>query len=134
MAVKINHAGNLFMRRLIVAGKVVRDQRDDWSEHKPSTQDENAFIEKHGYAEYSRWHLGIDDNEPAGTKAHYKFPCGDFKNVHRCGVITAESRAGQYKYLDVESAAHRLHELIDARAPRKAPSSAARSSTRSSSR
>jgi hypothetical protein len=30
---------------------------------------------------------------------------GDFENVHRCGILAAQSRAGQDKYLDVENAA-----------------------------
>ena len=97
MTVKLNQTGYLFLRGMAIAGRVVRDDRDDWSEHQPSTQHENAFIEKHGVGEYSAWHLGIDDSEPAGTKGHYKFPCGDFTKVHRCAVIAAESRAGQYR-------------------------------------
>jgi hypothetical protein len=47
-------------------------------------------------------------------KARYEFPYGDFDKVHRCGVLTAESRAGQYKHFDVERAAHHLHVMIDA--------------------
>jgi hypothetical protein len=39
----------------------------------------------------------------------------DFKSVHRCGVLTAESRAGQYKYPDIERAAAHLHGMIDRR-------------------
>jgi hypothetical protein len=62
------------------------------------------------------WYLGINDARPKDTKGHYEFPYGDFKKVHRCGVITAESRAGQYKHFDIEKAAHHLHEMIDARA------------------
>ena len=27
-------------------------------------------------AEYGKWHLGIDDEKSARTKAHYKFPYG----------------------------------------------------------
>jgi hypothetical protein len=34
--------------------------------------------------------------------------------VNRCGVIAAETRAGQYKYNDIEQAAARMHEMIDA--------------------
>jgi len=34
--------------------------------------------------------------------------------VHRCGVLAAESRAGQYKYDDIEHAAAHLHGMIDA--------------------
>jgi hypothetical protein len=49
-----------------------------------------------------------------GYEGKYEFPHGDFKNVHRCGVLTAESRAGQYKHYDIENAAH-LHGMIDGR-------------------
>jgi hypothetical protein len=73
----------------------------------------DGFIEKHGFAEYGRWHLGIDDESQPETKQHYKFPHGDFENVHRCGVLAAESRAGQRKYLDVEQAAAHLHGMLD---------------------
>jgi hypothetical protein len=38
---------------------VVIDQRDDWSEHQPSTKAENEFIEAHGWEEYANWHLGL---------------------------------------------------------------------------
>jgi len=34
-------------------------------------------------------------------------------NVHRCGVLSAESRAGQYKHFDIEKAAAHLHGMID---------------------
>jgi hypothetical protein len=59
--------------------------------------------------------LGINDEKPAETKGHYEFPYGDFESVHRCGVLTAESRAGQYKHVDIENAAAHLHGMIDAR-------------------
>ncbi len=40
-----------FAPELIKKGKVVLDQRDDWSEHQPSTRQENEFIETHGWDE-----------------------------------------------------------------------------------
>jgi hypothetical protein len=43
-----------------------------------------------------------------------KFPYSDFSKVNRCGVIAAETRAGQYKYNDIEQAAASMHEMIDA--------------------
>ena len=55
----------------------------------PSTQKENEFIHQHGFAEYEKWHLGIDEAEPADTKARYKFPYGHFKDLHRCGILSA---------------------------------------------
>jgi hypothetical protein len=69
------------------------------------------------FSGFAKWHLGIDDEHDEQTKQRYKFPYGDFKKVHRCAVISAESRAGQYKHFDIEKAAARLHELIDAARP-----------------
>ncbi len=114
MAVKLNTKGFDHAKKLVAEGKMVYDERDDWSEHQPSAAKENAFIKDHGWSEYSRWHLGIDDEAKAETKEHYKFPYGDFEKVHRCGVLSAESRAGQYKYFDVERAAAHIHGMIEA--------------------
>jgi hypothetical protein len=114
MAVKLNRAGFDHAKELITQGRVVSDERDAWSEHRPSAQNENTFIEQHGFEEYARWHLGINDAKPEHTKGRYEFPYGDFKDVHRCGVISAESRAGQYKHFDIENAAAHLHGMIDA--------------------
>jgi hypothetical protein len=112
MAVKLNRKSFDFGKQLVKDGNYVYDERDDWSEHQPSADDENRFIEKHGFDEYALWHLGVDDDEAPDTKGHYKFPYGDFKKAHRCGLLAAESRAGQRKYLDIEEAAHTLHEMM----------------------
>jgi hypothetical protein len=114
MTVQLNRPAYTHARGLIEKGDVVLDERDDWSEHKPSAKQENEFIAAHGFAEYKKWYLGVDRAEPENTKGRYKFPYGDFENVHRCGVLSAESRAGQYKHLDIENAAHRLHSMLDA--------------------
>jgi hypothetical protein len=67
----------------------------------------------HGFTEYSKRYLWVDDEVGEGRKGPYKFPYGDFESVHRCGVLTVESRAGQYKYYDIENAAAHLHGMID---------------------
>ena len=105
MAVKLNRTSFEYAKELVTQGKVVVDERDAWSEDQPSTQEENEFIDAHGYAEYAKWHLGIDDEQDESTKKRYKFPYGGFNKVHRCAVLSAESRAGQYKHLDIERAA-----------------------------
>jgi hypothetical protein len=115
MAVKLNKTGFNYAQALINEGQFVWDERDAWSEDQPSTQEENEFIRLHGIQEYAKWHLAIDDEQDEQTKKGYKFPYGDFEKVHRCGVITAESRAGQYKHHDVELAAAHLHGMIDER-------------------
>jgi hypothetical protein len=113
MSTKLNQTGLRHARSLVRDGKVVRDERDDWSEHAPSTDDENTFIEKNGWGAYSEWHLGVDDDMDRDEKGHYGFPYGDFSKVHRCAVISLESRAGQYGHDDIRDEAKKLLELID---------------------
>jgi hypothetical protein len=113
MAVKLNARSFNHAKRLVREGQYVLDDRDAWSEHQPSTQEENKFIEKHGFGEYALWHLGVDDEEDPDTKARYKFPYGDFEKVHRCGVIAAEVRAARQQYEDIKSAAAELLEILD---------------------
>lgn len=131
MAVKLNRSGFDHAKELISEGRFVFDERDAWSEHQPSAQEENAFIERHGIEEYGKWHLGINDERSEGTKGRYEFPYGDFSRVHRCGVISAESRAGQYKHFDIENAAAHLHGMIDAGASPKRRSRTAHRGTSS---
>jgi hypothetical protein len=98
MAIKLSRRSYEHAQQLVKQGKVILDERDDWSEHQPSSAEENAFIGEHGWEEYGRWHLGVDDSHAADTKARYSFPYGDFADVHRCAVLSAESRAGQYDH------------------------------------
>jgi hypothetical protein len=113
MAVKLNKQAFEHAKNLIEQGEFVFDEKDMWSEHQPSAQDENEYLQEHGFGEYGKWFLGIDTEEDEDTKGRYKFPYGDFEKVHRCGVLAAESRAGQYKYDDIEHAAAHLHGMID---------------------
>ena len=69
---------------------------------------ENEFIRAHGFAEYAKWHLGVDERYAVNTKRRYKFPYGDFTNVHRCGLLAVKARAAEHKYHDIEDAAARL--------------------------
>ena len=117
MTTSLNKHSQEFAQDQIKQGHVVLDQRDDWSEHQPSTEAENEFIEAHGWDEYANWHLGVDDEASEHTKARYKFPYGDFERVHRCGLIAAEVRAARQKYLDIEDAAIRLREMMDQAEP-----------------
>jgi hypothetical protein len=40
----------------------------------PSAREENEFIRLHGFDEYGKWHLGIDDEENEDTKKRLSFP------------------------------------------------------------
>ena len=113
MAIELNEPALRHARALVRDGKVVRDERDDWSEAAPTADEENAFVENHGWTEYSHWHLGIDKTENGETKGAYSFPYGDFRKVHRSGVISAESRAGQHGHDGIRDALKKLLDLID---------------------
>jgi hypothetical protein len=119
MAPRLNKTGYDHARGLIAEGRLVADDRDDWSEHRPSTQQENAFIEAHGLAEFGKWHLGVDDVAGRETKGRFKYPYGDFENVHRCAVLSAESRAGQYDHEQIKAAAAHLHGMLEGATARR---------------
>ena len=113
MTVKLNHEAFIHAKQLIEKGTTTHDERDDWSEHAPTADEENTFIKKHGWDEYSKWYLGVDDKKSADTKGHYEFPYGDFTKVHRGGIISAESRAAQYKHTMIREALETLLHQID---------------------
>jgi hypothetical protein len=114
MAITLNKDALAHAEELVARGDVTRDARDDWSEHAPGTDDENRFIEEHGYDEYALWHLGVDRSASEGTKGRYSFPFGDFRGVHRCAVIALESRAAQNAHGSIARAARSLLDRIDA--------------------
>lgn len=113
MTVKLNRVAFDHAKDLISKHQVSKDERDDWSEHQPTTDEENKYLESHGWHDYSLWHLGLDDEMDKKTKGHYKFPYGDFRRLHRCGLISAESRAAQRDYDDIAKATAELHEQLD---------------------
>jgi hypothetical protein len=112
-AVKLSRRSYEYAQQLIAEGHAVLDGRDDWSEHQPSSRAANEFVAQHGWDAYARWHLGEDTSRPRHTKAHYTFPYGDFENVHRCGILAAESRAAQRGHDDVKRAAVHLHGMLE---------------------
>jgi hypothetical protein len=118
MTVRLNDGALSHAHGLLRSGDFVADERDDWSEHAPSADDGNDYIDEHGMAEYARWFLGEDTDATEGTKGRYLFPYGDFRKLHRCAVISGESRAGQYDHPSIEKALKELLEQIDKKAER----------------
>ena len=113
MSVKLNKNAVKHARSLIKAGKVVHDDRDAWSEHQKAAKDESAWVKNHGWDEFAGWHLGVDRKAADETKGRYSFPFGDYSKVHRCAVISLESRAAQHDHKDIAKAAKRLLTMID---------------------
>ena len=71
----------------------------------------------YGMTEYAKWHLGIDNRHSALSKAHYKFPFGNFDVLHRCGLLAVKERAREFHYDDIESAADQLLAELESNRP-----------------
>jgi hypothetical protein len=113
MTVKLNEKAFEHAKYLVEKGRTTKDDRDDWSEHAPTADEQNAHLDKHGWRDYALWFLGVETDMDDETKGHYKFPYGDFRRLHRCGVISAESRAAQNNHDDITKALEKLHEMLD---------------------
>jgi hypothetical protein len=111
MSVRVNQEALKHAKRLIKDGKI--DMESDWSREQPSADAENKFLDKNGWSDYSKWYLAEDTDENEDTKGRHKFPFGDFKKIHRDGVIAAKQRAAQNDYGSIEKAADELLKLID---------------------
>jgi len=98
-------------RRLIGAHQYVLDS--DWGEAQPRAEDENAYLTSHSWDEYAEWHLGLTEGATDETKARYGFVYGDFRRVHRTGLIACQYRAAEWRHKEIELAAHDLLQLLD---------------------
>jgi hypothetical protein len=109
-------------RRLIDARQYVLDS--DWGEVQPNAAAQNEFLKTHSWQEYAAWHLGLTEGAADETKARYGFGYGDFRRVHRIGLIACVYRASEWRHKDVELAAHDLLQHLDATSKHAVPSSA----------
>ena len=107
----VNAHGVAKARRLIESRQYVLES--DWGEVQPRAADENAYLERHSWDAYGEWHLGLTDGATEGTKARYAFVYGDFRRIHRSGLIACHYRAAEWRHKDVELAAHDLLQLLD---------------------
>ena len=108
---KVNRRAIAHARRLIDARQYVLDS--DWGEVQPRAADENAYLKNHSWDEFAAWHVGLTDGAEDGTKARYAFVYGDFRRVHRSGIIACHYRAAEWRHKEVELAAHNLLQYLD---------------------
>jgi hypothetical protein len=99
--------------RLIDARQYVLDS--DWGDVQPRADAENAYLAAHSWEDYAEWHLGLTAGASDETKARHAFVYGDFRRVHRSGLIACVYRAAEWRHKDVELAAHALLQRLDAR-------------------
>jgi hypothetical protein len=108
----VNPAGVEKAKQLIESHQYVIDS--EWGDAQPDADAENTFLENHDWAEYSAWHLGLTDDANDETKARYAFVFGDFRRIHRMGLIACRYRAAQWRHKEIELAAHDLIQELDA--------------------
>ena len=100
-------------KRLIEGRQYVLDS--DWGEVQPRADDENAYLESHSWDEYGEWFLGLTDGATEETKGRYAFVFGDFRRIHRTGIIACHFRAAEWRHKEIELAAHELLQILDAK-------------------
>ena len=97
--------------QLIDARQYVLDS--DWGDVQPGADEQNAFLKSHSWDEYAEWHLGLTEGANDETKARYAFVYGDFRRIHRMGLIACMYRAAEWRHKAVELAAHELLQRLD---------------------
>ena len=99
-------------KRLIDARRYTLRSR--WQDVQPRAREQNAFLKAHSWDEYATWHLGLTEGATEETKARYAFVYGDFRRVHRSGLIACVYRAAEWRHKAVERAAYELLQQLDA--------------------
>jgi len=110
----VNRFAIEYARELIEARRYVL--RSDWGIRQPTAADQNRFLKNHSWREYSEWHLGLTEGPADETKARYAFVFGDFRRVHRTGIIAVLYRAAEWRHKAVEKAAYDLLQALDRKA------------------
>jgi hypothetical protein len=109
----VNQRAVAHARQLIDAGQYVL--QSDWGDVQPRAAAQNAYLESHSWDEYAEWHLGLTEGAADQTKARYAFVYGDFRRIHRMGVIACHYRAAEWRHKEIELAAHQLLQYLDDR-------------------
>jgi hypothetical protein len=109
----VNKSAVARARKSIDARQYVLDS--DWGDVQPRADAQNAFLKSHPWQEYAEWHLGLTEGAADETKARYAFVYGDFRRVHRSGLIACVYRAAEWRHKDIELAAHDLLQYLDAK-------------------
>ena len=108
----LNKAAVEHARRLIEGRQYVLNS--DWGDAQPNADAQNDYLDSHSWDDYASWHLGLTDGANDETKARYAFVYGDFRRLHRTGLIACVYRASEWRHKEVELAAHDLLQRLDA--------------------
>ena len=109
----VNRRGVTQARKLIKAKRYVLNS--NWGDVQPKAPAQNAMLKEHTWDEYAGWFLGLTEGAADETKARYAFVYGDFRRLHRTGLIACVYRASEWRHKEIELAAHDLLQLLDAK-------------------
>ena len=90
-AYAVNEGAVSQAKRLIDARQYVLRSR--WQDVQPRAREQNAFLKTHSWEQYAAWHLGRTEGAAEETKGRYVFVYGDFRRLHRMGLIACHYRA-----------------------------------------
>jgi len=107
----VNERGVAKARELIAARQYVLDSQ--WGDVQPTAAQENTYLERHSWDEYAGWFVGLTEGPAEDTKARYAFVYGDFRRLHRSGLIACHYRAAEWRHKAVELAADELLQELD---------------------
>jgi hypothetical protein len=107
----VNKRGVAKARKLIDAHQY--RVRSRWGDVQPRAAEQNQFLKANGWDEYASWHLALTDGASDETKGRYAFAFGDFRRLHRSGLIACYYRAAEWERTEVMLAAHKLLLYLD---------------------
>jgi hypothetical protein len=113
---RLNKDAVAHAKQLIDARQYVLRSR--WQDVQPRAREQNAFLKAHSFDDYALWHLGLTEGAADETKARHAFVYGDFRRLHRMGLIACHYRAAEWRHKEIELAAHELLQYLDARSAR----------------
>src|SRR6185312_4181030 len=108
---RVNKRGVAKARQLIDAHQY--RVRSRWADVQPRAAEQNAFLKANGWKEYASWHLALTEGAADETKARYAFVFGDFRRLHRMGLIACYYRAAEWEHTEIMLAAHNLLVYLD---------------------
>jgi hypothetical protein len=89
--VAVRHAKQLIDARQYVL-------RSRWQNVQSRAKEQNAYLKTHSWDEYAAWHLGLTEGADQEAKARYAYVYGDFRRLHRRGLIACHYRAAEWRH------------------------------------
>ena len=102
----VEHARDLIEHRQYVL-------RSEWGDVQPRAAEQDVYLASHPWDDYAAWHLGLTEGASDDTKGRYAFVFGDFRRLHRTGLIACHYRAAEWEHKEIELAAHELLQVLD---------------------